>query len=420
MSMTITELSDLAINGGPKVRTEAFPERVVVGLEEKAAVDKLFDDAIAGGEPLGYNGTSEQAFCREFAEFMGGGYADAVNSGTTAVYVALRALDLEPFSEVIVGPITDPGGMMPVALINCVPVIPDSAPGQYNTGPEQIEKMITPLTRAIVVAHIAGDPADIEGIMAVARKHNLKVVEDCAQAHMAKINGKLVGTFGDVAAFSTMFGKHCCTGGQGGVVFTKDEALFNMVRRTSDRGKPFGLPDDSTNVMAALNCNLNDLAACIGRVQLKKLPGVVARRRELAAALENGLADVRSIKMAAQLPGAESSYWFLRLELDTDLLSWDKDKFCEVLEAEGLPIIPYYRSLPHTYDWFKNRRVYGTSGLPWSSPLYKGDPNREFPTPNAMEATGRQFNLMVHEGWTKADIADAVAVLKKVESACLK
>src|SRR5699024_4098238 len=111
------------------------------------------------------------------------------------------------------------------------------------------------------------------------KKHNIPVVEDCAQAHEAKINGQLVGTFGDIAAFSTMFGKHHSTGGQGGVVFTKDEALYKRARQASDRGKPFGLPAGATNPIASLNFNLNDLAATIGREQLKKLPGLVERRR---------------------------------------------------------------------------------------------------------------------------------------------
>lgn len=420
MSMTITALSDLAINGGPAVRPEPYPERIILGVEEKAAVDKLFDDAIAGIAPIGYNGAAEQAYCEEFAAFMGGGFADAVNSGTTAVYVALRALDLEPFTEVIVGPITDAGGMMPVAMINCIPVVPDGVPGMFNTGPAEIEKMITPLTSAIVIAHIGGEPADIEGIMEVARRHNLPVVEDCAQAHYAKVNGKLVGTFGDIAAFSTMFGKHSCTGGQGGVVFTKNENLYLNARRASDRGKPIGMPAGSTNPFASLNLNLNDLSVAIGRVQITKLPGVVARRRALVAKIATGVAGLKALKMPQEIPGAEASFWFLRMEVDTDKLTCTKDEYCDALMAEGIPIEPSYRHMPHTFEWFKNHRVFGTSGLPWSSPLYKGDPNREFLCPNIEAATDRQFLVYIHETWSDKDIADAVAAFTKLESAYLK
>ena len=125
---------------GPKktstIRAHGFPNRGLLGREEKTVLDALFDKAIASGEAIGYNGPDEEALGKEFVRFMGGGYHDAVNSGTTAVYVALRALALEPFTEIVVGPITDPGGMMPVPLFNCIPVVPDAAPGCYNTGPE--------------------------------------------------------------------------------------------------------------------------------------------------------------------------------------------------------------------------------------------------------------------------------------------
>ena len=108
--------SDLAINGGPKIRTEPWPERGQFGPEERAAVNALLDESISTGRSFSYNGPIEEAFCEEAAEFMGGGYVDAVNSGTSAVYVALRALGIEPFTEVIVGPITDPGGIMPIVM----------------------------------------------------------------------------------------------------------------------------------------------------------------------------------------------------------------------------------------------------------------------------------------------------------------
>ena len=190
-------LRDLALNGGSKARSEPWPERGHLGREEKAAVDALFDEAIATGRAIGYGGAPEETFCREFAEFLGGGFADAVNSGTSAVYVALRALDLPPWTEIIVGPVTDPGGIMPIPLMNCIPVVADAAPGSYNTGPEQIEACITPRTSAILVPHVLGEPADIRGIMRVAKRRGLPVVEDCAQSHGATLDGQRVGTFGD-------------------------------------------------------------------------------------------------------------------------------------------------------------------------------------------------------------------------------
>ena len=284
---------ELALHGGPRVRQEPFPERAHFGWEEKAAVDALLEQAIAAGTAPGYNGEQETAYGEEFAAYVGGGYggvpvggyADAVSSGTAGIYVAIKALDLEPFGEVIVGAVTDPGGLMPVPLLNLIPMIADSEPGSYNSGPAQVQALITPRTRAILVAHIAGEPAEMRGIVDVARAHNLPVIEDCSQAHAAMLDGRYVGTFGDIAVFSTMHGKHHASGGQGGLVYTRDEALYQAVRRASDRGKPFFLPPGATNAVASLNLNLSELSAAIGRVQLRKLPQVVARRREVVAEL---------------------------------------------------------------------------------------------------------------------------------------
>jgi len=410
----------LAIHGGPKTRTEPWPARSLIGAEERDAVVALFDQAIASGSAPGYNGPAEQAYCEAFAESLGGGFADAVNSGTTALYCALRALGLEPFTEIIVSPITDPGGMMPIPLLGCIPIVADAEPGRYNTGPEPIAELISPLTRAIVVAHIGGEPVDMPGVMALAREHGIPVVEDCAQAHLATLHGQPLGSFGDLATFSTMFGKHHCTGGQGGLVFTRSEDLYTRVRHAADRGKPFGLPEASTNCMASLNFNLDELGCTIGLCQLRKLPAIARRRREVVARLTEAFANVEAIIVPPQIPGAEPSYWFWRLEVAADRVTCDKAAFCAALAAEGIPLNPSYRHLPHTMDWYRDRAVFGTSGLPWTSPLYKGDPDRAFPCPNALAATDHQFNLGIHESWGDREIADTLAALRKVETAYLR
>lgn len=417
MSTEKIGLEELAMNGGPKVRSTPFPVRHHFGIEEKEAIVSYLDDSITRGAEIAYNGVQEVAYCQEFAEYMGGGYADAVNSGTTAVYVALRSLNLEPFTEVIISPITDPGGMMPIALMNCIPVVADSAQGCYNTDSTQIEKMITPLTSAILVAHIGGEPTDIEAIVDLGKKHNIPVIEDCAQAHGAKINGKLVGSFGDIAAFSTMSGKHHCTGGQGGLVFTKNEELYWRVRQNADRGKPFGLPPGSSNVTASLNFNMSDLAAVIGREQLKKLPGIVAKRRTLVEKLTERFRHLQALVVPPQLPAAEASYWWWRLEVDPRKIICDKATYCKALLAEGMPITPIYRAMPHEMDWYKNKSVFGTSGYPWRSPLYKGDPERKFECPNAMASTELQFNLTIFENWGDEEIRDIVKAFMKVDHA---
>jgi perosamine synthetase len=414
---TIVSKDDLAIDGGPAVREEPLPPRGLFGAEEKEAVMDLFEESIESGNAFGYHGPEEEAYCEAFAEFMGGGYADAVNSGTSAVYAALRALEIEPFSEVIVSPITDPGGQMPVALMGCVPVVADAAPGSYNTAPEQIEERITPRTSAICVSHVGGEPVDMEGVMALAEEHDLAVVEDASQAHGARLNGKPIGTFGDAAAFSTMSGKHHATGGQGGVVYTRDEDVYWRARRIADRGKPFGTDESRGNVAASLNLNMDELAATVGRVQLEKLPGVVENRRAVAAAIADRIEGLPGIEVPEPVPGGEPSYWFWRIRVDETELTCDKATLCEALSAEGVSLSPSYDFLPHEYAWFQDQRVFGESGYPWQAPEYEGDRDPDFECPNAREAVERCFNLTVYESWGEPEVDDVVAAFEKVTAA---
>lgn len=407
----------LAVDGGSPVRTAPWPQRRLFGEEEKQAAIELFDRSIASGEAFGYNGPEEEAYGAEFAAYLGGGHADAVNSGTTAVYVALRALEIEPFSEIIVPPITDPGGVMPVPLMGCIPVPADTAPGSYNTDAARIAARLTPRTRAILVAHIAGIPCDMDPILDLARARNLPVVEDCAQAHGAVYRGRKVGTLGDIAAFSTMFGKHHATGGQGGVVFTRDAARYQKVRWMSDRGKPFGLPPGSGNAVAALNLNSDELACAIGRVQLRKLPGILARRRRFAADLARACQALQTVRVVEAPPDCENACWFLFFRLDAARLRVDKATFVAAVKAEGIPCEATYLHTPALADWCRQHRVFGDSGFPWTDPQYGGDPQAVYELPNALAADATHFRMGIHENCGAAEVADIAAAFAKVERA---
>ena len=184
---------------------------------------------------------------------------------------------LEPGTEVITSPITDPGTVAPILMQNCIPVFADVDYDTLNMTAASIEKMITEKTRVLIPVHLAGQPCDMNPIMELARQHNLTVIEDCAQAHGVKYKGKYVGTIGHLGAFSLMAGKHTTSGGQGGMVITNDEKLYWNAKRFADRGKPFN-SDDSTNLFLGLNYRMTELQAAIGRVQLQKLRSSVRRR----------------------------------------------------------------------------------------------------------------------------------------------
>jgi dTDP-4-amino-4,6-dideoxygalactose transaminase len=410
-------MSNLAIAGGPKVRQTPFPARGLIGPEERAAALALFDQAIASGNAFGYGGPAEQQYDQDFAAYLGGGFADAVNSGTNAVYCALGALQLDALSEVIVPPITDPGGIMPVALLGLVPVVADADVRSYNTCAEQIAPLITERTRAIMVAHIAGDAVDLDPVLALARRHRLYVVEDCAQAHGTLYKGRLAGTFGDIAAFSTMFGKHHCTGGQGGIVFTRNETLHWQGRRFADRGKPFNLAAAGGNVVAGLNCNLNDLSAVIGSAQVKKLPGIIAGRVRVGNAIRAALADHPAVQVGWQVPDSQSSFWFLRLVFRPEAVRVDKATYCQALAAEGIPVNPSYRAIPAEFPWFRDRKVFGNSGFPWTCSDYRGPREPQARIANAIQAVETHFNIAIQENYGEREIADIVTAVRKVASA---
>lgn len=406
----------LAIDGGTAVRETPFPKRALFGEAERAAAMALFDQAVETGDPIGYNGPDEQAYEQAFAAWHGGGFADLVNSGTSALYVAIGGLELAPAGEVVTPPITDPGGAMPVALHNLVPVPADAVPGSFNTGAEQIAAVLTPHTRAIVVAHIAGEPAEMGPILELAAAKGLPVIEDCAQAHGARYGGQLVGTMGAVAAFSTMSGKHHATGPQGGVVYSMDEELAARCRRFADRGKPFGLTG-RTNVRAGLNLNGSELAAAIGRVQLEKLEDIITNRRRVTARISSGLAACDGLFIGWEPESAESVYWFLRICVDADRFSQDKSAIAAAVAAEGIPINPSYRHLPSEAEWFLERKVFPPSDYPWGLSDYQGDRDAVFPCPNAVAATENHFIVSIHERWTDADADDAAQAMCKVADA---
>jgi len=413
------KIKALAVNGGEKAVSVPLQPRHHFGEEEKAAANRVIDAAIAAGVAPGYGGVEETEFCNEFSEMLGGGYADAVNSGTTSVYVALRALDIEPFTEIIAPPVTDPGGIMPIVMMNCIPVIADSEKDSFNMSLESIKTRYTENTSAIVVPHIAGEPADIEGIMAFAKEKGIKVVEDVAQAHGASVNGKPCGTFGDTAGFSLMFGKHVCVGGQGGMVFTKSEETYWKIRQCSDRGKPFGLKGYD-NVTATLNYNMDEIHCAIGREQIKKTKAIADGRRRVVAALKEKLADIPCLFYNELPEGAVPSYWFFRILFREGYTSCTKAEFCAALNAEGVTAAARYGATPYTADWYTKRNVFGKSGYPWAAPEYKGDRNKYYTladVPNADKALNDTIMIYPWESWTDTNIQQVSDAFHKIYEA---
>ena len=390
------------VRGSSRTRRWPWPRRRHFDRRERRAVLELMNREIRQGGAVVYGGAEYRAYCEAFAQYLGGGYAHAVNSGTNAVYVALRALDLEPGAEVIVPPITDPGGTMPVALIDCVPVPADAERGFLNTSADHIRASLTDRTAAIVVAHIAGYPVDMDPILDLASERRIPVVEDCAQAIGATYKGRMVGSLGTIAAFSTMFGKHHCTGAQGGVVFTKDTLLFARARQIADRGKPYGALGNPANLIASLNFNQDEISMAIGRVQLAKLPRALQLRREFTARVKAGLESTDGISIAGDRPDCVSSPWFLMLRLDRSKLRCDSSEFASALGEEGIDGVqagyPFY---PTDQPWHRDA-------------LTAGDEPDRYVLPNAHDANELTVRVDVHEALGPAEARDLVAAIEKL------
>jgi perosamine synthetase len=401
------------VHGGPRARRWPWPRRRHFDKREKQAVMQVLDREIRKGGALIYDGPETKAYCQAFADYLGGGYAAAVNSGTNAIYVALRALDLEPGSEIIVPSITDPGGVMPVALINCIPIPADSQPRSLNTSVDQIKAVLTDRTSAILIAHISGHPVDLDPILELAAEHNIPLVEDCAQAHGALYKRRLVGTFGIISAFSTMFGKHHATGAQGGVIFTRDTLLFARARQIIDRGKPYSAQWNPTNVTASLNFNQDEISMAIGRIQLEKLPDAVKARRRFATLVAKGLEGLKGVSLVGDAPDCEGAYWFLSLFVDSAELNCDSQQFATALELEGIGSVQSgYPFFPTDQPWHRDAVVFGKSGMPWS--LRQGTRPQHFELPNAHAANRAIVRVDAHESLGPREARDLVMAIRKV------
>lgn len=363
-----------------------MPPRRLFGEEEFNAVRQVFERAWERGVDFGYQGEFETLYAEEFSAFQGGGYADAVCTGTASVLVALAGLDLPAGCEVMVSPVTDPGGVSPVIALGHTLTVADSEPDSFNIGPDEFEAALTDKTKAAIITHMGGLPARMDEIMEIASKRGVKVVEDCSQAHGASYKGHKVGTFGDIAAFSTMFSKNHASGGCGGLVFTKDQATYERVRSVADRGKDFfrsdfDPKDPAQGLMSSLNLNQDELSCAIGRSTLKKLPQIKARRTAIAKALEQGLDAIPGLNVLKPLPDADPSYFFLTVRVDENELGMDKVAFTDRLSAEGVWLNPDYKFT--TQDW------------PWIKPSVTGN----LATPNAKAFRAGSFNLLYHENF---------------------
>jgi perosamine synthetase len=378
-----------------------MPPRAAIGPEERSKIQEVLDHYATLQVDFGYQGPFEEQYNDAFAAFMGGGYADAVATGTAALFIAVAALDLPKGSEVLVSPITDPGSLSAVILNGMVPRLVDSAPDSFNTGAEQVAARITDRTRAIMVVHSLGRAADVEGITGVARSHGLKVLEDCSQSHGARWNGRLVGTFGNIAAFSTMYRKASVTGASGGVVYSQDVDLYRRALAHADRGKPrwikgFDDRNPSAFLFPALNLHTDEISCAIGVASLARLSDTISRRLSFVAAVAREIADASRVCKGYGYTAGDSPFVYPIL-VDAERLTCSKEVFARAVLAEGIGLNPHYQYLVR--DW------------PWVQPYLADD----FEPANARRIRDSAFCLYLNENYGNEEANDVARAIVKVE-----
>lgn len=308
-------------------------------------------------------GSQVKALEKAFANRFGVPYSRAITSGTSAIHCAVAAIDPEPGDEIITSPVTDMGAISPILYQMAVPVFADVDPITLNVTPESVAARITARTRAIIVTHLFGLPADIEGIKRVAG--NIPVIEDCAQSFLARQNGQLAGTIGDIGAFSFQQGKHMSSG-EGGMVISSDPHFARRMVLFSDKGWAYGDPNPD-HMFLAPNYRMSETQGAVARAQLEKLDGCVERRQRSASSLTEKLIDVEGITLPVPAPGFTHVYWKYPLIVDSDVIPGGSDALAAELKIGGIFCAPrYIRKPAFECKVIAEQVTFGKSGLPFS------------------------------------------------------
>ena len=333
----------LAINGGEKLRTKPFPAYNTIGKEEEEAVlrvlrsGKLSTYLGAWHEDF-YGGTEVKAFENEWAEYFGAKHAISVNSATSGLICAVGAAGIEAGDEVIVSPYTMSASAIAPLFYGGIPIFADVEKDTYCLDPKSVEKKITKKTKAIIVVDIFGQPYDVEAINAIAKKYNLIVIEDAAQAPGAMYKEEFAGTLGDIGVYSLNYHKHIHSG-EGGVIVTNDDALANklqLIRNHAESviaNKGFTSPKDLIN-MVGFNFRMTEMECAVAREQLKKLPDLLLQRQANVAYLNEALKSIPCLKTTTLRTDIKHAFYAHSLEFDANIAGVHRDIFIKAVKAE--------------------------------------------------------------------------------------
>jgi dTDP-4-amino-4,6-dideoxygalactose transaminase len=407
-------MSQLAILGGPKTRTEPYPEWPVWDQRDIDAVTEVIKSGRWGGFP--YPGPKTAELARKFAEMQGGGYAVPMANGTVTMEVACRAADIGWGDEVIVPAYTFQATAAAPMAAGAIPVIVDVDPNTYCLNSKAAERAITSKTKAIIPVHLGHQMADMDAIMALAEKHNLIVIEDCAHAHGAKWNGKGAGTIGHFGSFSMQSSKILTTG-EGGILLCCTQELAAKAASIIDCGRPHALgggpEDESMDFQVGGNYRLSEIAAALALVGLERFPTQAKQREEMAAYLDESLSEIQGVRVIKRDPRHTTrSFYRYMFAITPEEFGVEHEVLCAALDAEGIGCWVGYEAM-HNYTLFQPQK--SKLAVPSAFPEYfKFD---EMNLPEASRACEHEavwLDEAVFRCGPKG-VDDAVAAIKKIQ-----
>lgn len=407
-------MNKLALVGGTPVRTKPFPAWPQFDEREVEAVASV----VRSGQWGRLAGTEVAQLEKEFAAAHDAKYALGVTNGTTALEVALLALGIGPGDEVIVPAYTFVASATCVLTVNAIPVFADIDLDTFNIDLDSVRAKITPRTKAIIPVHFAGLPVNMDELLALAREHNLHVVEDTAHGHGAKWRGKGAGSHGEFGAFSFQASKNM-NSGEGGIVITNDHELYERANSLHSFGRLPGRPWYEHHMYSG-NLRLTEMQAAILRVQLARLPEQNRVRAANAQLLSSLLREIPGITpVDPETPeSAERVYHLYMFRYNSEeFAGLSKERFLEALNAEGIPAAGGYPVPLYKQHLFTNKMV-RSKGCPFTCPLYEGpevDYTKEH-LPNSEQACVEavwfaQNVLLGNEG----DVRDIAAAIRKIQ-----
>lgn len=423
-------MSKLAILGGTPIRTNDFPNRVSMGSEEKQAALRVLDSDVlsgfVGAAGKFFNGGKEVVdFENTWAQTYGFKNAISVNSWTTGLQVAVGAVGIEPGDEVICPPYTMSASATAVLFYGGIPIFADLDPNRYTLDPSAIERCITSRTKAIMVVHLFGYPADMDAIMAIAKKHGLKVIEDAAQAPGVFYKGRPVGTIGDIGGFSLNFHKHIHTG-EGGLLVTNNDDIALRCRLIRNHGEnateAYGVEDISNTIGS--NYRFTELQAAIGIEQFKKLKGFLAHRTHLGQYLTSRLSSIPGLSIQSIESGSTHSYYMYPIRFEEKIVGVSRNLFLRAVSAE-LPIPKYWDTTPLAEGYVKplymnpvyqKQIAIGKKGFPfnYNSGITYKYPKGLCPVAEKLYEKELLLSPLVREGMGIEDIKDFADAIEKV------